>query len=142
LTVKGFTKEGQIRAVKKSKSYKTEFLLNKEHGNFEHAYAITSYSSQGKTVDKIIISQPSATFLASNQKQFYVSVSRGRDEPSIYTDDAEELLTHISKSGDRQGATELIDTQFMPTKELDITKGKYQDLETMTFNQKNYEPEI
>ncbi len=142
LIVTGFTKEGHIRTVKESKSQKRDFLLNKEHGNFEHAYAITSYSSQGKTVDKIIISQPSATFLASNQKQFYVSVSRGRDEPAIYTDDKTELLTHISKSGDRQGATELVKTQFLQVKELEIEKDKHQIQEKTILNDKEYEPEI
>lgn len=120
LEVNGFTKEGNIRTIKKSATRSTEFILDKNHSNFDYAYAITSYSSQGKTVDNVIISQPASTFLASNQKQFYVSVSRGRENVSIYTDDADELLGHIEKRGDRQGATELIKPNF--SKSIEIEK--------------------
>ncbi|WP_303316858.1 MobF family relaxase [Flavivirga abyssicola] len=120
LTVNGFTKNGDIKAVKHSAKRKSDFVLDKSHSNYDYAYAITSYSSQGKTVDNVIISQPASTFPASNEKQFYVSVSRGRENVSIYTDDAEELLTHIKKRGDRQGATELIKPKFAKT--IETTK--------------------
>ncbi len=142
LKVSGFTKEGHIKAIKQSENRNTEFILNKEHGNFEYAYAITSYSSQGKTVDKIIISQPATTFLASNEKQFYVSVSRGRDDVSIYTDDKEELLTYIERHGDRQGATELIKTGLMPLKEFELEKPKYKEVEPIKTIDIDYEPDL
>ncbi|MDO5969409.1 hypothetical protein Q4Q35_06285 [Flavivirga aquimarina] len=67
----------------------------------------------------MIISQPASSFPASNEKQFYVSVSRGRENVSIYTDDAEDLLSHVEKHGDRQGATELIKTEFSKTIEIE-----------------------
>ena len=118
LTVNGFTKNGDIKAVKQSAKRKSGFVLDKNHSNYDYAYAITSYSSQGKTVDNVIISQPASTFLASNEKQFYVSVSRGREDVTIYTDDADELLSHIEKRGDRQGATELIKPNFSKTIEM------------------------
>ena len=142
LKVNGFTKEGHIKAIKQSANKNTEFILNKEHGNFEYAYAITSYSSQGKTVDKIIISQPATTFLASNEKQFYVSVSRGRENVAIYTDDKEELLTYIQRHGDRQGATELIKTGLTPIKEFEFEKSKYKDVEPIKTIDIDYEPGI
>ncbi|GAB1856129.1 hypothetical protein MHTCC0001_09640 [Flavobacteriaceae bacterium MHTCC 0001] len=140
LKVSGFTKEGHIKAIKESAYRKTEFILNKEHSNFEYAYAITSYASQGKTVDKIIVSQPASTFLASNEKQFYVSVSRGRESVSIYTDDKEDLLTAIQRYGDRQGATELIKTEFTPIMELEPQKAKYKEIEPIKTI--DYEPDI
>ncbi len=119
LTVNGFDKNGNIKAVKQSAKRKSDFVLDKNHSNYNYAYAITSYSSQGKTVDNVIISQPASTFPASNEKQFYVSVSRGRENVSIYTDDADELLSHIEKHGDRQGATELIKPSFSKTIEME-----------------------
>ncbi|MEM8938611.1 MAG: MobF family relaxase [Bacteroidota bacterium] len=142
LTVNGFTKEGDIRTVKKSATRNTELVLDKDHSNFDYAYAITSYSSQGKTVDKVIISQPASTFLASNQKQFYVSVSRGREDVSIYTDDAKELLGYIEKQGDRQGATELIKPTFGKTVELEKRKEINPSIEHPKTIDIEYEPEI
>ncbi|WP_406684318.1 relaxase domain-containing protein [Seonamhaeicola sp. MEBiC1930] len=140
LTVKGFDNNGDIRTVKKSTTRNTEFILGKDHSNFDYAYAITSYSSQGKTVDKVIISQPASTFLASNQKQFYVSTSRGREDVTIYTDDADELLEHINKRGDRQGATELKKVNFNKTIEIEkTTEREVQPPKTIDID---YEPEL
>lgn len=140
LTVNGFTKNGDIRTVKQSATRNTEFILGKDHSNFDYAYCVTSYSSQGKTVDNVIISQPASTFPASNQKQFYVSVSRGRENVSIYTDDEEDLLSHIEKHGDRQGATELIKPNFdrLKGKELERTK----EIEHPKTIDIDYEPEL
>ncbi|MCE7056882.1 relaxase domain-containing protein [Algoriphagus sp. AGSA1] len=78
-----------------------------DHGHLAHAYCMTSHASQGKTVDAVFIYQPSTTFAASNLKQFYVSVSRGRESIQIFTDDREELFKAVSESGDRMSALEL-----------------------------------
>ena len=106
-TVQGFTRQGEIK-VKRS-AYSKEIILPQDFGNINHAYVLTSYAAQGKTVDNVYIVQPSATFPATNMKQFYVSVSRGRDSVCIYTDSKEELLEHVQITGDRLSATELHD---------------------------------
>ena len=41
-------------------------------------------------------------------EQFYVSVSRGREAVSIYTDDKEHLKQAVSQSAERTSATELM----------------------------------
>lgn len=87
---------------------KADYKLDKDYGHLAHAYCITSHASQGKTVDEVFISQPAATFPGTDAKQFYVSVSRGRDRARIYTDDKEQLLDHASRLGDRQSASELV----------------------------------
>lgn len=140
LEVRGFTGKGDIKTVKKSAKKSREFILPQEHGNFDYAYCVTSYSSQGKTVDKVIVSQPASTFTASNQKQFYVSVSRGRESVSIYTDDAEELLGHIEKRGDRQGATELVKPYF--TKMMELEKQIEKTVQHPKTIDIDYEPEL
>lgn len=142
LKVTGFTKKGDIKTVKVSKSRQTEFVLPKDHGNFDYAYATTSYSAQGKTVDHVIIEQNSTTFAASNQKQFYVSVSRARENVTVYTDDKEELLKTIEKSGDRQGATELIHVDYFKTKTIDIEIPTQNKEINITPNKDSYEPEL
>nr|WP_321485598.1 MobF family relaxase [uncultured Draconibacterium sp.] len=107
LMVKGFDRGGNIKAVSVGNVAGKEILLDKNYGNINHGYVMTSHASQGKTVDRVFIAQPSATFPASNAKQFYVSVSRGREEVKIYTDSKDDLLDHIAISGDRLSATEL-----------------------------------
>lgn len=82
--------------------------VSKDFGHFSLGYAATSHASQGKTVDKVIISQSSMSFRASSKEQFYVSVSRGRQAVSIYTDNKADLLKAVLLSSERKSATELI----------------------------------
>lgn len=106
LDVASVSKKGAIKLI--SPGTETTYQLDQEYGHLTHAYCITSHASQGKTVDEVYIAQPAATFPATDAKQFYVSVSRGRDIAKIYTDDKEELLAHASRLGDRQSAIELM----------------------------------
>jgi conjugative relaxase-like TrwC/TraI family protein len=107
LTVKRFDKKGGI--VTFNPVSKATYKLAQDYGHFNHAYCVTSHASQGKTCDAVFIAQPAATFPASDMKQFYVSVSRGREMARIYTDDMEALLDQVSDDGDRLSALELID---------------------------------
>lgn len=113
LTVKAVTKKGEIFLY--NKQSKTKLLVKKDFGHIAHDYCITSHASQGKTVDEVFIVQPAATFPATNLKQFYVSVSRGRYEVRLYTDDRESLLEHASEMGDRQSALELVGKRKLKT---------------------------
>lgn len=106
LEVASVSKKGKI--VLRNVESKTRYTVDKEFGHIAHAYCLTSYSSQGKTTDEVLISQPASTFAATDAKQFYVSVSRGRNGVKIYTDDKDALLEHASELGDRQSALELV----------------------------------
>jgi ATP-dependent exoDNAse (exonuclease V) alpha subunit len=106
LDVVSINKAGKL--VLRNKESKTTYTVGEDFGHINHAYCLTSYASQGKTVDEVFISQPAATFSATDAKQFYVSVSRGKTNVSIYTDDKEALLEHASELGDRQSALELV----------------------------------
>lgn len=86
---------------------KSIFTLDKNFGSIAHAHCITSYASQGRTVDHVYIYQPSATFPATDAKQFYVSVSRAKEKAKIFTDDKEALMLHAGELGDRRSAIEL-----------------------------------
>ena len=76
-------------------------------GQLDHGYCSTSFASQGKTKDKVIIAEASESFPAASRQQFYVSVSRARSNCSIYTDDKVGLLDAVSGQGERMSATEL-----------------------------------
>ena len=108
LKVIGFEKDGAIKAMSVSSNKKVRYILPLDFGNFDYGYCMTSYASQGKTVDRVLMYQPSATFAASNQKQFYVSVSRGREDITIYTDHKDELLQSVNKDGDRMSVHEMM----------------------------------
>jgi conjugative relaxase-like TrwC/TraI family protein len=74
---------------------------------FTHGYAVTSHSSQSKTVDDVLLVASSKSFAAVNREQFYVSISRGRERCHIFTDDADLLARRVTDSHTRKAAVEL-----------------------------------
>ncbi|MBT1689874.1 MobF family relaxase [Dawidia soli] len=108
LEVLAVKKDGTIK-VRNSVS-KKNYSLPGNYGHIAHAHVVTSHASQGKTVDEVYIffSECASSFGAANFKQFYVSVSRGRDRAHIYTDDKAELFLRVQETGDRQSALELV----------------------------------
>jgi conjugative relaxase-like TrwC/TraI family protein len=100
LAVAGFTKEGHIVT-------ENNWTLSKDFGHLAHGYTLTSHTAQSKTADRVLASQPSASLRAANQAQFYVTVSRGRDSPMVYTDSIKQLREAIQRSSARMSATHL-----------------------------------
>jgi conjugative relaxase-like TrwC/TraI family protein len=76
-------------------------VLTRELCQFLLGYAVTSYSSQGKTVDRVILSD-SGSEPATNRKAWYVSISRARRAIQIFTDNASDLRRRIAANGDRE----------------------------------------
>jgi len=74
---------------------------------FTHGYAVTSHSSQGKTVNEVLLVASSKSFPAVNREQFYVSISRGRERVQVFTDDSELLARRVTDSHERKAAIEL-----------------------------------
>jgi conjugative relaxase-like TrwC/TraI family protein len=74
---------------------------------FVRGYAVTSYASQGKTVDHVLFSD-SAIRAATNAQQWYVTISRGRRSIKIFTPDKEQLRHAITRSGERELALDLL----------------------------------
>ena len=89
-----------------------EFVL--DHGDrhlhhCDYAWASTVHGAQGKTSYGVIALLPSETPLLSNQKTFYVEVSRARHEAIIITDDKLDLADTLeAASGDTISALEAI----------------------------------
>lgn len=149
LEVTSVSKKGIITLI--NPKSKNTYLLDKEFGHLNHAHCVTSYASQGKTVDEVFIAQPAATFPATDAKQFYVSVSRGRDNVRIYTDDKEQLLHHAAEMGERVSAMELMDRKrqsheaFIARSFEKDGKNRNPDKEhsiAKTKTAKHYEPEL
>jgi hypothetical protein len=99
--VAGFTPGGDIRLD-------NGWVVGREFGFLAHAYAVTSHASQGRDVDRVFIAQGAESFPASSREQFYVSVSRGKEQAVVYTDDKAALRRAVLRGEDRLSATELM----------------------------------
>jgi conjugative relaxase-like TrwC/TraI family protein len=91
-------------------------VLDKSFREFLPGYAVTSYGSQGKTVDYVLFSD-STIKSATNAEQWYVTISRGRRGIRIFTPDKEQLRENAMRSGHRPLAMELA-TGFVPRRSV------------------------
>jgi conjugative relaxase-like TrwC/TraI family protein len=80
-------------------------VLDKGFREFLPGYAITSYGSQGKTVDYVLFSD-STVKAATNAQQWYVTISRGRRGIRIFTPDKQQLRENVARPGHRPLALE------------------------------------
>ena len=83
-------------------------VIPDNYRTFTHGYAVTSHAAQGKTVDAVLVVVSSRSMPAVSQEQFYVSISRGRDRCQVFTDDAELLRSHVTRSSARLAAIEVV----------------------------------
>jgi conjugative relaxase-like TrwC/TraI family protein len=100
-TVKSFSEAGDIELS-------NGWTIDKDFGHLTHGYVVTSHASQGKSVKHVIIAQSSASAPASSREQFYVSVSRGQEAVTVFTDDRDALLEAVCKGDERLTATEFV----------------------------------
>ena len=77
--------------------------------HLDHGYAVTSHSSQGKTMDRVLVNaETTETDLLVNQRMAYVAVSRARLDARIYTDSAADLGSALSRRRDKTMALEAL----------------------------------
>jgi hypothetical protein len=82
----------------------------REHAHLDYGYAMTSYTSQGQTVDRVIIHVPAEgrdTKQLINQRFGYVALSRARHDAQIYTNDASTLAERLSREVSKTAAIEI-----------------------------------
>jgi ATP-dependent exoDNAse (exonuclease V) alpha subunit len=76
------------------------------HPHLDHGYAVTSYSSQGQTADRVLIQVD--TELAAknllNSRMAYVSVTRGQWDAQIFTNSREKLPQALGHDVSHQSA--------------------------------------
>jgi conjugative relaxase-like TrwC/TraI family protein len=82
-------------------------VLDKNFRQFVRGYAVTSYASQGKSVDQVLFSD-SAVKAATNNQQWYVTISRGKKGIHIFTTDKEQLRENITRGGERPLAADMV----------------------------------
>src|SRR5260370_13276452 len=85
-------------------------ILSSHYRQFLRGYAVTSYGSQGKTVDHVLFSD-SAIRAATNSQQWYVTILRGRKSIQIFSPDKQQLRQAIMRSGERELALDLLSSR-------------------------------
>src|SRR2546425_5943532 len=79
------------------------FFETEKFRHLDHGYAITSYSSQGTTVDRVLINaDTSESRVLLNDRMGYVAVSRAREDATIYTNSIEELRGALDGRVDKE----------------------------------------
>ena len=117
LATRGRVTNGELVAIKTVRADGAVELadgrvLDKSFREFLPGYAVTSYGSQGKTVDHVLFSD-STIKAATNAQQWYVTILRGRRGIRIFTPDKEQLRENVARSGHRPLAIELA-SGFVP----------------------------
>src|SRR4029079_3918287 len=75
--------------------------------HIDYAYAVTSHSSQGLTVDRVLVNADTSESLRLlNDRMAYVAVSRAREEALIYTDSTQTLRESLSRTTNKEMALE------------------------------------
>ena len=73
--------------------------------HIDHGYAVTSYSSQGLTVDRVLLNADTRESMQLlNDRMAYVALSRARDEALIYTDSVPQLRQTLNRAADKEMA--------------------------------------
>ena len=106
VTVASVNLKGQIQL-------KDGRTLPDNYREFVRGYAITSYGSQGKTVEHVLFSDSSVK-AATNNQQWLVTISRGTRAVKIFTQDKAQLRENVSRLGDRELAIEFVKQNSQP----------------------------
>jgi hypothetical protein len=100
-TVSGFSPSGSIQLD-------NGWELDRNWGHLAAGFVVTSHSSQGRTVPRVLIAASAESLPAVNAQQLYVSASRAKFEAAIYTDDRAALREAVGRSDERISATDLV----------------------------------
>ncbi|MGA8026755.1 MAG: MobF family relaxase [Bryobacteraceae bacterium] len=106
-TITYLDEHGNVR-VQLDDSERTVGWNLRENQHLDHAYAMTSHSSQGATVDQVFIhidTSDTKSRALIDETLAYVATSRPRYDAQIFTDNEEQLATALSRS--YQNATAL-----------------------------------
>ena len=80
--------------------------------HLDYGYCSTSYGAQGTTVDRVIINLDSMRGpQLVNQRSFYVTSSRARDDIQLYTDDASSVRNAVKRQQQKELALEIVPQQ-------------------------------
>ena len=114
----GRVKNSELGTIKQIDSGKMIVRLDKKRDvtinleqfrHLDHGYAVTSHSSQGQTVNRVLVNaETTETDLLLNQRMAYVAISRARFEARVYTDSLKELGPAFNREKNKEIALEAL----------------------------------
>jgi len=85
-------------------------ITKPENKHWDHAYANTVHASQGGTVKYVMVNGEDWRRNLVNQKMFYVSLSRAKENAFVYVNDRDKFVNAVkSRTGDKTSALEAFD---------------------------------
>lgn len=83
-------------------------LADKRDQHFDYAYALTAFAAQSKTVYRVLAHDESFRKMLTNQRAFYVILSRAQVTAHLYIDNKERYVEQlIGASGEKMAALDL-----------------------------------
>jgi ATP-dependent exoDNAse (exonuclease V) alpha subunit len=103
-TVESIAQDGTMRL--KLDNDRSISFAPQRHPHLDHGYAVTSYSSQGQTADRVLINVDTELGAKDllNNRMAYVSVSRGQWDAQIFTNDRSALANALGHDVSHQSA--------------------------------------
>ena len=96
--------------------------LNPERAKLDYGYVSTSISSQGRTHEKSMVHLTNDDGKSLSLNQFYVSISRGRSDISIYVDDKQDIRNRVEEIAKRDSCLELLSSEHNRIPKVSISK--------------------
>ncbi len=79
-----------------------------EHRHFDHGYAVTSYSAQGLTAERVLVHADTGVHPDLLNSRFaYVSISRASHQATLFTDDMTKLAPQLGAEVSKTSALEI-----------------------------------
>ncbi len=100
-TVAGFTKEGNLKLD-------NGWIVAKDAGHFRQGFVETSFGSQGRTVQRVILAVAESSLGAANQEQMYVGASRAKQQMTLYTDHKGAVRSAVKRSSQKLVASDVV----------------------------------
>jgi ATP-dependent exoDNAse (exonuclease V) alpha subunit len=99
-TITSINEKGELRVQLDGRDKEVSFSIC-DYPYLDHGYAVTEYKSQGQTTDRVFYHVPAYRELNHENRNtfnsFYVSLTRGRSDIEIYTDDIKRLQEQVKK---------------------------------------------
>jgi conjugative relaxase-like TrwC/TraI family protein len=161
----GRVKNSELGTIKKIADGRMTVRLDKKRDvtfgldrfrHLDHGYAVTSHSSQGQTVNRVLVNAETIeTDLLLNQRMAYVAISRARFEARVYTDSLKELGPALNRENNKEialdalgqtqaaakgrGVTATSANAYSSRVQIESGNGKRQQLDTSILSQPSSE---
>lgn len=100
----------------------------KDKNHLDHDYCSTVHSSQGLTVDNVLINIDTKS-RTTTKEVYYVAVSRAKKEAIVVTDNVSKLPNAIAKGAEKYSAHQMVGNEKNTILSTDIDKNKERNLE-------------